>query len=314
MRRFALLLLFLFMPSICWGSTADTVRELPEGTDQIPAYRPSLAGSLGPANPDAYFRVSIQNIIDNLINDVKYYTVSSLPETADEGTPAVVVDGESPCDSTTGGGEYKSLFIYYNDTWNCVSGEEATIPTQILADDTEITITDNGVDAGSIAVEVDGTTVATFTEAGTTLGPIAATATITADNNYSSTQLLTGANGGETISQWQTVYFDGTAGEYMLADANASGKWPAAGIAVAATTDGNPIQVMVSGFARNDVGWNWTPGAAICLSETAGGVIACSDASICSADGDCAQRIGTAITADIVYFDFEQGWGECNGS
>lgn len=313
MRRFVLFLLFLFMPFICWGSTADTVMELPEGTDQIPAYRPSLAGSLGPANPDAYFRVSIQNIIDNLINDVKYYTVSSLPETADEGTPAVVVDGESPCDSTTGGGECKSLFIYYSDTWNCVSGEEATIPTQIIADDTEITITDDGVSAGSIAVEVDGTAVATFTAAGTTLGPIAATSALTANNTFSATQLIVGSNGGATISQWQTVKFDATAGEYLLADANGAGLWPAAGIAVAATTDGNPIQVMVSGFARYDT-WNWTPGAAICLSETAGGVIACSDASICSADGDCAQRIGTAITADIVLFDFGQGWAECNGS
>lgn len=239
--------------------------------------------------------------------------VETIPTSPSDGDIILITDGDSPCDAMTGGGTYHSFFVYDGTAWNCVSGEEATAQTQILSDDTEITITDDGVSAGGISVEVDGTVVATFTEAGTTLGPIAATATLTADNTFSPTQFLSGANGGEAISQWQTVYFDGTAGEYMLADANAAGEWPAAGVAVAATTDGNPIQVMVSGFARYDT-WNWTPGAAICLSETAGGVIACSDASVCSADGDCAQRIGTAITADIVLFDFGQGWAECNGS
>ncbi|HBA84918.1 MAG TPA: hypothetical protein DCZ95_12560 [Verrucomicrobia bacterium] len=140
-----------------------------------------------------------------------------------------------------------------------------------------------------------------------------ATANLTADNTYSSTELLAGSNGGATIAQWQTVYFDGTAGEYLLADANAVGAWPAAGIAVATTTDGNPIGVMVSGYARNDV-WSWTPGQRLCLSETAGGIIACSDASICSADADCAQVIGQAKESNIVYFNFGQGWAECNGN
>lgn len=241
-------------------------------------------------------------------------TVAEIPADPDSDSVYIITDGDGPCDTAMGGGTYVSLHYYDGSTWYCVSGEEATTQTQILADDTEITITDDGVSAGSIAVEVDGTAVATFTEAGTSLGPIAATATLTADNTYSSTQLLTGANGGETISQWQTVKYDGTAGEYLLADANAAGKWPADGIAVAASTNGNPIQVMVAGFARNDTDWNWNPGDPICLSETPGGIVICSDASICSADGDCYHKIGTAITADIVYFDFTKGWGECNGS
>lgn len=285
-----IILLLIFLPSL---ALADGWPWVPSGSNTI-----KPAGDKG-------IDAAYLNIICK---------VETIPTSPSDGDIILITDGDSPCDATTGGGTYHSFFVYDGAAWNCVSGEESTTPTQILSDDTEVTITDNGTDAGSIAVEVDGTAVATFTKAGTSLGPIAATATITADNNYSSTQLLTGANGGETISQWQTVYFDGTAGEYMLADADAAGEWPATGIAVAATTDGNPIQVMVSGFARNNTGWEWNPGDPICLSETPGGLVICSDASVCSADGDCAQRIGTAITADVVYFDFTRGWAECNGS
>jgi hypothetical protein len=238
--------------------------------------------------------------------------VADIPALPVDGDVIMVVDGAAPCDLLTGLGPYRYWMAYSGSAWVCL-GDGATTPTQILLGDTEITITDDGVSSGSIAIKADTTPVATITAAGITMGPLAVTAALTSNNTFSSAQLLTGANGGETITQWQTVYFDGTAGEYLLADANAAGEWPAAGIAVAATTDGNPIKVMVSGFARYDT-WNWTPGAALCLSETAGGVIACSDASVCSADGDCAQRIGTAITADIVHFNFAQGWAECNGS
>ena len=184
---------------------------------------------------------------------------------------------------------------------------------RIVLDNTQVTITDDGVADGQVDIIVDGTTVLTATADGITMGPMAATANLTANNTFSSNALLTGLNAGATISQWQTVYFDGTAGEWLLADANLAGAWPATGIAVAASTDGNALDVMTSGWVRYDT-WNWTPGQQLCLSETAGGIIACSDASLCSADGDCYQVIGWAATADIAYFDFTQGWAECNGN
>lgn len=89
-------------------------------------------------------------------------------------------------------------------------------PFKILLDDTEIVITDDGVADGQIDVKVDGATVMTATADGVTMGPMAATANLTANNTYSSNALLTGLNAGATISQWQTVYFDGTAGERCL--------------------------------------------------------------------------------------------------
>jgi hypothetical protein len=185
-------------------------------------------------------------------------------------------------------------------------------PYEIVKDDTSITITDDGVGAGSIAITVDNTTVMTISADGVSMGPIAATAALASDNTYSSSSLLTGLNAGESINQWATVYFDGTEGEWMNADANAAGKWPARGMAVAAGTNGNALDVITSGFVRFDT-WNWvlTGNLDLCLSETAGGVVACSDATLCSAEDDAYQIIGWAVTADIAYFDFSGGAITC---
>jgi hypothetical protein len=185
-------------------------------------------------------------------------------------------------------------------------------PYEIVLDDTEISITDDGVAAGQIDVTVDNTVVITITADGVQMGPAAATAALTENNTYSSTSLLTGLNAGESINQWATVYFSGTDGEWMNADANAAGKWPARGMAVAAGTNGNALDVITSGFVRFDT-WNWvlTGNLDLCLSETAGGVVACSDATLCSAEDDAYQIIGWAVTADIAYFDFSGGAITC---
>lgn len=186
--------------------------------------------------------------------------------------------------------------ISYDDLATAINPGDGS---KIILDDTQVTITDDGVADGQVDIIVDGTTVLTATADGITMGPLAATAALTANNTYSSNSLITGFNAGETISQWQTVYYDGTAAEWMLADADASGKWPSHGIAVAASTNGNAIDVMPQGLARYDT-WDWTPGAALCLSTTAGGIVACTGTNARN------QVIGFAKTADIAYFNFEQ--------
>jgi hypothetical protein len=241
------------------------------------------------------------------------FEVVDIPATPAAGDRITVTNGDYPCDATTGGGTYVYDLFYDGALWHCASSDSGD-GYNIYADDSRVQVTDpGGGTPGYVAVEADGTEVARFTAAATYLGPIAATAGLAADNTYSSTQLLTGANAGESVAQWQTVYFDATATEFMLADANAAGKWPADGLAVAASTDGQPVHVLRSGFVRNDA-WSWPVAARLCLSETGGGVIACADASVCSADGDCYHVIGKAISADVAWFDFSQGWAECNGS
>jgi hypothetical protein len=108
---------------------------------------------------------------------------------------------------------------------------------------------------------------------------------------------ITGRNAGETVAQWELVRFH-TDSEFHLADANAAGEYPARGIAVAASTDGNTITVLVQGIIRND-GWAWgTIGGPIYLSETAGALTQTAP----STSGSAVQIVGWALSADVIWF------------
>jgi hypothetical protein len=111
---------------------------------------------------------------------------------------------------------------------------------------------------------------------------------------------LTGRNAGETVAQWELVRFNAGDSEFHLADADAAGEFPARGIAVAASTDGNAITVLVQGVVRND-GWAWgTVGGPIYLSDTAGGLTQTAP----STSGDCVQIVGWALSDDEAYLNF----------
>lgn len=105
-------------------------------------------------------------------------------------------------------------------------------------------------------------------------------------------------NAGETIAQFELVYYSFADGEWLKADADDAGKFPAVGIALGASTDGNPITVLKLGSVRND-GWNWSSGL-IYLSTTAGGLTQTPPA----APGDAVQIVGFAKSADVAIFDF----------
>lgn len=109
---------------------------------------------------------------------------------------------------------------------------------------------------------------------------------------------ISGLNAGATIAQWESVYLDSSS-TWQLADANGSGTYPARGLATAAYSNTDPAIVLVHGTVRNDA-WNWTPGGAIYLSATAGGLTQTAP----STSGDKVQQVGLALTADIAFFDF----------
>lgn len=75
---------------------------------------------------------------------------------------------------------------------------------------------------------------------------------------------------GETVAVGNVVYLDGTANEWMLADADAAGETPAWGIVVSVSgVNGAKGQVMLLGMMTVD-GASYTEGGLVYVSATAG--------------------------------------------
>lgn len=116
---------------------------------------------------------------------------------------------------------------------------------------------------------------------------------------------LTGRNYGETVAIGQLVYLDDTAGEWLIADADAAGKWPARGIACNAAGDGQAATVMVLGVMRFDT-WAFTEGQSLYLSDTAGLVSGTAPVG----SGDCVQIVGFALSDDEAFLNFTGVYAE----
>ena len=115
---------------------------------------------------------------------------------------------------------------------------------------------------------------------------------------------LTGRNYGYTAAIGDPVYLDDTAGEWLLADADLAGAWPARGIACNTGNDGDPATVMVFGVMRFDT-WAFTEGQSLYLSDT--GTIS-GTAPVGS--GDCVQIVGFALSDDEAFLNFTGVYAE----
>lgn len=111
------------------------------------------------------------------------------------------------------------------------------------------------------------------------------------DDNYAGIT-IDGRNNSGGVTQWDAVYINGSS-EFVLADANGSGTYPAVGLAVGTVAGGGATTVITHGVVRNDA-WTWTVGGVIYLSTTAGGLTQ----SAPSTSGDKVQVMGIAISAD----------------
>jgi len=113
-------------------------------------------------------------------------------------------------------------------------------------------------------------------------------------------------NAGATIAIGELCYL-ASDGEWALADADAAATAKGMlSIALAAGTDGNPMLVALAGsFVRDDT-WNWTIGAELYVSTTAGGLTETAP----SATGDVVRVVGYAVNADVVYFNPGSTWVE----
>jgi hypothetical protein len=132
------------------------------------------------------------------------------------------------------------------------------------------------------------------------IGNILYNASLGTDDTYSG-QGITGLLAGETIAQWDLVYLDATTGEYLIADADATGEWPAWGMAVATGTDGNALTIVQSAIVRND-GWSWTEKVPLYLDETTSGGLT---ETAPSTSGDCVQPVARSITSTIILLNVD---------
>jgi len=147
-------------------------------------------------------------------------------------------------------------------------------------------------------------TIATLRSAFGTLS-LAMAGDLGTDQDYDG-MTLTGITAGEALSAWELVYLDETEEQWLLADANAAGKFPAVGLVVAACAEDAEATVLVMGTCRNDT-WTWTaPGKAIYLSITAGTLTETAPTT----SGDCVQIVGRALASNIIYFHPYSCWIE----
>jgi len=115
-----------------------------------------------------------------------------------------------------------------------------------------------------------------------------------ADDAFTGASVTGYANSGG-VTQWDAVYMNGSS-QWVKADANGSGTYPARGLAVATALTTVATTVLEDGIFRDDGGTAWTPGGTIYLSTTAGGLTQTPPATT----GDKIQVIGYALEAHVV--------------
>ena len=106
---------------------------------------------------------------------------------------------------------------------------------------------------------------------------------------------------GATLAIGDVVYM-GTGGKVLKADANQVTTMPAIGICVSAGSDGNACDVLVQGIMHDTSAFpTFTVGADVFVSAAATGAVVDTAPS---GSGDTVQKIGVALHADMVYFNF----------
>lgn len=96
---------------------------------------------------------------------------------------------------------------------------------------------------------------------------------------------------GEALTAGQAVYVNASDGKIYKADANATGKDAAVGIALNAASAGQPVTVQKTGSIT--FGGSGAVGDIVCLSATAGGMCPSGDLTT----GDKVTPIGVLLTA-----------------
>jgi hypothetical protein len=155
-------------------------------------------------------------------------------------------------------------------------------------------IADNAIDSEHYAAaSIDGEHLAVGKD-----GALSLDATPDTDHTANGPQTST-LNAGYSSTLMDLVYL-GSGGKWLEADADATGtSINLLGIAMEAKTDGQAMNVALSGsFVRDDT-WNWTIGVPLYISGTLGAITATKP----TGSGDIVRTVGYAVTADIIFFN-----------
>lgn len=157
------------------------------------------------------------------------------------------------------------------------------------------------VSAGVAAIE--GNNIITANVADATYLPILFDATPNADHTATGLQTSTLA-AGATIAIGECVYL-GSGGKWLKADNDATATTDKLlAIALEAKNDTEAMRVALPGTFVRDDSWNWTVGAAIYLSDTAG---ALTETKPTKATDRVVRVVGYAVSADVMWFMPETG-------
>ena len=175
-----------------------------------------------------------------------------------------------------------------------VPGEVMTTKISFTDGDDAITIADSGI-----------TTIAktmTFaTDANIVLGDgsnVNISTPLLANADHTTTGVTAEMLAGAAISAFNVVCIHTTTQEVIVADASGYATARSMGIAPAAISDTATGTILLQGFIRDDT-WNWTTGATLYLSETAGAMTETAPTT----DGAFVVAIGVALEPDVVYIN-----------
>ena len=119
-----------------------------------------------------------------------------------------------------------------------------------------------------------------------------------AGTDHTTTGMTAQMLAGGAIGAFDLVCIHTTTQEIVVADASAYATARVIGIAPAAISDTATGTVLLHGFIRDDT-WNWTTGATLYLSETAGDLTATAPTT----DGAFVVAVGVALEPDVVYIN-----------
>lgn len=106
---------------------------------------------------------------------------------------------------------------------------------------------------------------------------------------------------GEALAQFDVCYLKSD-GKFWKADADAAATMPVIAIATAAISAEASGVFLLMGFVRKDA-WTWTIGGFLYADEGTGGTVGGMTQTAPSGSGDQVQKVGIALTADIIYFN-----------
>ena len=121
-----------------------------------------------------------------------------------------------------------------------------------------------------------------------------------AEHDYSGITALVRVGDGADIGAFDLVHISDVTNEVQISDASAIATSRVIGInpSNSAISDNSEGIILLHGVVRDD-SWNWTTGATLYLSETAGDITATAP----STTDACVVPIGIALEPDMIYFN-----------